>query len=65
MLLERVLDHAALDTLAASVNEPDLSESRCVSSTQILLNDVRDIARRERVEVEGVFDRDFVHQREF
>ena len=65
MLIERPLHDRALDTLAAAVNEPYLLESRRVSGAHILLDNVRDIARRERMKVERVFDRDFVHQLEF
>lgn len=58
MLFERLLDDAALHTFAASVNQPDLLEPCFVSGGHILVNDGLDVAWRERVKVERVFDRD-------
>ena len=60
MFLERLLDDAALNALAASVDQPHFAEPGFVRGTDVLLDDGCDVARRERVKVERVFDRDLV-----
>ena len=60
MPLERLLNDASLDALAAAVNQPDLTKTSFVRGVDVLLDDRRDVARRERVQVEVVFDRDAV-----
>ena len=54
---ERVHDRA-LDADAASVDQPDLAEPALPRSRQILLDDRHDVARRERVQIQRVLDRD-------
>ena len=56
MLLERGLDDAALYADAASVDQPDGRYAGGRSGIDILGHDRANIARRERVEVELVFD---------
>ena len=60
MLLECLLNDAALNAFAASVDQPHFSEPGFVRGIDVLFDDRCDVARRERVEVERVFDRDFV-----
>ncbi len=54
---ERV-DDRALDADPTSVDQPDLTESSLVYRRQELLHDRRDVARRERVQVQCILDRD-------
>ena len=65
VLIERTLDHGPLDATATPVNEPDFAESCLMRGEQILLNHVHDIPRRERVQVERILDRKFVHRPSF
>ena len=60
MLLERLLNDAALNALAASVDQPHFAEPGFVRGIDVLFDDGCDVARRERVEIERVFDRDLV-----
>ena len=60
MAVERLLHDSPLDTPAAAVNEPHLEQARFGSRGDVLFDDRRDVARRERVEVEGVLERDAV-----
>lgn len=63
MLLERLLDDAALDAFAAAVNQPDLTEARLVCGADVLLDHGGDVARRERVQVDLIVDRNAVRHR--
>ena len=45
--LQRLLDDAALDALAAPVNETDLAEPRLVGGADVLFDHRLDVARRE------------------
>lgn len=66
MLLERVLDDAALDALAAAVNQPDLAQAGGIRGPDVLVDHRSDVARMERMEVESVFDRNRVrHEPEY
>jgi hypothetical protein len=56
--IEGLLDDAALDALAAAVNQPDLTKAGVVRSGDVLLDHRRDISWRERVEVQEIFYRD-------
>ena len=58
MPLERLLHDAALNALAAAVNQPDLAQAGLVRGVDVFLDHRRDVARRERVEVEMIFDRE-------
>ena len=60
MALERLLDDAALDAATATVDEPQLGEPGFVSRADVLFDDGRDVARRERMQVELRFDGDGV-----
>ena len=57
MVLERLLDDPALNTFAASVNQPDFSKAGFMRGADVLDDDRRNVARRERVEIDRVFDR--------
>ena len=63
MPLERLLHDASLDALAAAVNQPDLTQSSVVRRSDVFLDDRRDVAWRERVQIEVVFDWDAVGHR--
>ena len=52
MIFQRLLDDAALNTLAASVNQAHLSEAGFVCGGDVLGDDRRDVARREGMQVE-------------
>jgi len=56
MVFERLLDDPALHALAASVNQPHLAEAGFVCGSDVLDDHRRDIARREGMEVERIFD---------
>ena len=58
--LESILDDAALDPAAAAVDQADLTKARVVRCTDVLLDDRRDVARREGVEVERIVEGDLV-----
>ena len=59
MVLQCLLDDAALDAFAATVNQPHLAQTCFVRGGDVLGDDRRDVARREGVEVERGFDWDF------
>ena len=63
MPLECLLHDAALNALAAPVNQPDLTQPGLVRRVDVFLHHRRDVARRERMEVEMVFDGDAVGHR--
>ena len=60
MVLERVLDDAALHAFAASVNQTHFAQARFVRRGDVLLDDRRDVTRCEGVEIDRVFDRNFL-----
>jgi len=65
MPFECGLDDAALDALAASVDQPDFPEARVVRGENVFLDNRWNVARRERVQIDVVFGRDpvfFPHQ---
>jgi hypothetical protein len=62
MTIKRLLHDPSLDAFPAAVDEAYLSESRRVRGPHILFNDIGDVAWRESVKIERVFDRDFVHK---
>ena len=57
MSFERLLHDAALHAVAAAVNQADLAQPAAPCGEDVLLDDGRDVARSEGVEVEDVFDR--------
>ena len=61
MGVERPLNHRALHTLTAAVDQPHLAKARLVRRAHVLLHNVHDITRCEGVQVEKIFDRDLVH----
>ena len=63
MPLERLLNDASLNALAAAVNQPDLTKTSFMCRRDVLLDDRCDVAWRERVQVEMVFDGDAVSHR--
>ena len=58
MVGEQRPDDPALDADAAAVDQPHLAEPAHVGGLEVLGDDRRDVARDERVQVEGVLDRD-------
>lgn len=60
---ERLLDDAALDPLAAAVNQAYLAEAGFVGGADVLIDDRFDVAGLEGVEIEDAFDRNpVVHE---
>ena len=59
MPIERGLYNPALDTSSAAVHEPDLVNAGRRRRVDVLRDDRRNIPRRERVEIDVAFDRDF------
>ena len=57
MTFERGLDDAALHAASAAVDESHLPQTRSAAAVTILLDDRRDVARREGVEIDFAFDR--------
>jgi hypothetical protein len=57
MPLERLLDDGALDAATAPVDQAHLAEPSGVSGCDVLLDDRADVARRERMQIEHVLDR--------
>ena len=62
MPFERVLHDPSLNTLAAAVNQTDLTKSSGMRRMHVLLDHRRDVSRCECVEVENVFDGNFVER---
>jgi hypothetical protein len=60
MPFQRLLNDAALDALAAAVNQPHHAKPRSVSFVQVFLDDRWDVAWSEGVKVEFRFDRDLM-----
>jgi len=54
---QKGLHAGALHPDAAAVDQPDLREPARVGGDQVLVDDGADIPRLERVQVEGVLDR--------
>ena len=63
MVLERLLDDPALNTFAASVNQPHFAKAGLMRGADVLDDDRRNIPRRERVKIDRVLDRDFMKSR--
>src|SRR3989338_5344840 len=58
MTVERLLDDAALDSLAAAMDQANLVEARCMGGGDVLLHDGPDVAGGEGVQIERSFDGD-------
>jgi hypothetical protein len=56
MLLERLLDDAALNPAATAMNEPHFTEAGAVRLDDVLVDDGWDIAGRECMKIEGALD---------
>lgn len=56
--IERALDDATLDAASTSVNQPNLVESRGRGRVDVLIDDRRNVARRECVQIEFAKNRD-------
>ena len=54
--IEDRLHDAALDALAAAVDQPHLAEARLVCGRDVLVDDRWNVARGKRVEIEDGFD---------
>jgi hypothetical protein len=61
VLIEGSLHHRTLHASAPPVDQPHLAEASLVRGPHVLLHNVNDIARREGMKVERIFDRQFVH----
>jgi len=60
MPFERVLHDPSLNALASPVNQTDLTKSSGMRRTHVLLDHRLDVSRCECMEVEEIFDREFV-----
>ena len=58
MGVEQGPDERALHADAAAVDQPDLTEPARGSRLEILVDDRGNVARRERVEIQRILDRD-------
>jgi len=56
--IERGLNDPALHAAPASVHQPHLPPARRRGGVDVIGDDVRNVARRERVQIELAFDRD-------
>jgi hypothetical protein len=63
MLLQRVLDDATLNALAAAVDQADLTEAGFVRGGDVFRDDGRDVTWRELVQIEVVLDGNTVRHR--
>jgi tRNA-2-methylthio-N6-dimethylallyladenosine synthase len=61
MLLQDRSDHFSLHADSAAVDDSDLSKPALDGLIKIFFNDNSNFARLERVQVDGVFDRNLVH----
>src|ERR1041385_3771040 len=62
MAVERLLDDAALDALAAPVNQAHLAQAAFPCGVDVLLDDRLDVAGGEGVQIERLFDRHPLHR---
>src|SRR5687767_12489313 len=60
MPLERLLHDPALDPLASAVNEADFAQARLMGCVHVLFDDRLDIPRRERMQIQAIFNRNAV-----
>ena len=58
MVFEHLLNDAPLDAFAASMNQSHFAKTGFVRRGHVLGDDRCDVARREGMQVERVFDRD-------
>ena len=63
MPLERLLDDAALNAFAATMNQADLTQASLVSGCDVLLDHGCDVTRGERVQVQPIADGNAVGHR--
>ena len=61
MLAQQVVDDFALNANAAAVDDPDFAEALESSLIQVLLHHNVNLARLERMQVDGILNRDVVH----
>ena len=61
MLFQNRSNDLALHTDATAVDNPDLAESALHGLIEIFLHNHSDVTGLERVQVDGVFDRNLVH----
>ena len=65
MLLECLLDDAALNAPAASMNQPDFAKTGLVGGADVLGDDGSHVARCEGMEIEGGFYRNLHFESRF
>jgi hypothetical protein len=58
---QRLVDPRPLHPNASSVDQPDLPQAGPVRRADVLVNHGRDVPRRERVQVDRVFDWNAMH----
>lgn len=60
MPFERLLDDAALDTLAAAVNQSNLAKACLVRDSEVFGDNRGDVPGGERMQIQRALDRDLV-----
>jgi hypothetical protein len=58
---QHLVDARPLHPNPAAVYQPDLAEARLVRRPDVLVDDRRNVARRERMEIDGLFDWNAMH----
>ena len=56
MVGEDLVNHRALDALAAAVNQPHLAQPGLVGRVDVFIDHGWDVARGERMQIERAFD---------
>jgi hypothetical protein len=60
MFVERRLHDPPLNAFPAAMYQPDFSQARSVRGMDVFVDHRRNVARRERVEIDRVFDRELM-----
>jgi len=63
MALQNRVNDLALNAYPTSMNDSHVPETAADGLVQVFFNDCRDVTRLERVKVNRILDRDFVHKR--
>ena len=63
VLFECLLDDSSLNAFAASMDQPNFAQAGGMCLVDVFLDNRRDVARGERVQIEMIFDGDAVSHR--
>jgi len=61
MAAQDLLDNLSLDSDAAAMNDANFAKPLLDCLKQVFLHNHRDFARLERMKVDGILDRNFMH----